>query len=81
MSTPATRVKKSAAAIRGAKTLGQSKTRSLARNFTSEPPSMEEPRLRDMLKDPILLSLMQSDGVEPAHLMRILAVARRALPQ
>jgi len=42
-------------------------------------PSMDEPRLRDMLRDPILLSLMRSDKVEPAQLRSLLDSTRARL--
>jgi hypothetical protein len=79
MTAPATRTKKSLAALRGANPAGQTKVHAIVRNFTADVPSMEEPRLRDMLQDPILLRLMQSDGVEPAQLLTLLADARRGL--
>jgi hypothetical protein len=45
----------------------------------NDPPSMDEPRLGDMLKDPILQQLMSSDKVEPAELRSLLKDARQRL--
>jgi hypothetical protein len=47
--------------------------------YAAEPPTMAEPSLRDMLKDPILLRLMHSDGVEPHQLLTLLDDARSRL--
>ncbi len=47
--------------------------------ITKDLPSMDEPRLRDMLTDPILLSLMRSDRVEPAQLRSLLDETRARL--
>jgi hypothetical protein len=45
----------------------------------SESPSMDEPRLQDMLQDPILLRLMTSDNVEPRDLVTLLDDTRAKL--
>lgn len=47
--------------------------------LASEIPSMDEPRLQDMLRDPILLRLMTSDNVEPRDLMTLLDDTRAKL--
>ncbi len=49
------------------------------RRLASDNPSMEEPRLHDMLQDPILLRLMSSDKVEPQQLMTLMDEARAKL--
>jgi len=45
----------------------------------NDPPSMDEPLLGDMLRDPILQQLMHSDKVEPAQLQLLLEDARHRL--
>jgi hypothetical protein len=42
-------------------------------------PSMEEPRLRDMLLDPIMQRLMTSDGITQSQLLSLVAIARSRL--
>ena len=42
-------------------------------------PSMEEPSLRDMLQDPIMERLMDSDGITLNQLLTLVAVARSRL--
>jgi hypothetical protein len=44
-----------------------------------DPPSMEEPRLRDMLLDPIMQRLMTSDGITQSQLLSLVAIARSRL--
>jgi hypothetical protein len=44
-----------------------------------EPPSMEEPTLREMLRDPIMQRLMTSDGITQSQLMLVVAAARSRL--
>jgi hypothetical protein len=44
-----------------------------------EPPSMEEPTLREMLRDPIMQRLMTSDGITQNQLMSLVAAARSRL--
>jgi hypothetical protein len=41
-----------------------------------EPPSMEEPSLREMLHDPIMQRLMSSDGITQNQLLSLIAAAR-----
>ena len=42
-------------------------------------PSMEEPSLGDMLQDPIMLRLMNSDGITHNQLVTLVAAARSRL--
>jgi hypothetical protein len=44
-----------------------------------EPPSMEEPSLREMLGDPIMQRLMTSDGITRSQLLSLVAAARSRL--
>lgn len=44
-----------------------------------EPPSMEEPTLREMLRDPIMQRLMTSDGITRNQLLSLVAAARSRL--
>ncbi len=39
----------------------------------------EEPRLTDLMEDPVLRRLMASDGVHPEQLMAVIAEARTKL--
>jgi hypothetical protein len=75
MKATATRAKKSEAVQAARRAL---KGPSGGRVF-SDLPSMDEPRLGDMLKDPILQQLMNSDKVEPAQLRLLLDDARQRL--
>jgi hypothetical protein len=47
--------------------------------FLADKPSMAEPALGDLLRDPIMQHLMRSDGVEPRHLLSLLDDARTRL--
>lgn len=42
-------------------------------------PSMEEPSLREMLRDPIMQRLMTSDGITRDQLLSLVAAARSRL--
>jgi hypothetical protein len=44
-----------------------------------EPPSMDEPALQDMLRDPIMQRLMTSDGITKSQLLTLVAAARSRL--
>jgi hypothetical protein len=44
-----------------------------------DPPSMEEPSLREMLNDPIMQRLMTSDGITRNQLLSLVAAARSRL--
>jgi len=46
------------------------------RGTYAELPSMEEPSLREMLRDPIMQRLMTSDGITRNQLMLLVAAAR-----
>ncbi len=45
----------------------------------SDLPSMEEPSLREMLRDPIMQRLMTSDGITHSQLLSLFAAARSRL--
>ena len=44
-----------------------------------EPPSMDEPSLHEMLRDPIIQRLMTSDGITKTQLLTLVAAARSRL--
>ena len=64
---------------RAAQTVRPLATPMACARFAGDPPSMDEPPLQEMLKDPILQRLMRSDKVEPAQLQSLLADARSRL--
>jgi len=74
MKATATRAKEAAKAAARRALKGPTGTR-----VFNEPPSMDEPLLGDMLKDPILQQLMHSDRVEPAQLRLLLDDTRHRL--
>lgn len=49
------------------------------RASVSDLPSMDEPALRDMLKDPIMQRLMSSDGITRNQLLTLVAAARNRM--
>ena len=46
------------------------------RSFADDFPSMEEPSLREMLRDPIIQRLMTSDGITKSQFLTLIAAAR-----
>ena len=46
------------------------------RTHSADLPSMEEPTLHEMLRDPIMQRLMTSDGITRSQLMTLVAAAR-----
>ena len=44
-----------------------------------EPPSMDEPTLHEMLRDPIMQRLMTSDGITKTQLMSLVNATRSRL--
>lgn len=46
------------------------------RNLSSDLPSMDEPTLHEMLRDPIMQRLMTSDGITRSQLLTLVAAAR-----
>ena len=46
------------------------------RAHLADPPSMDEPTLHEMLRDPIMQRLMSSDGITRTQLMTLVAAAR-----
>ena len=46
------------------------------RRFPTDPPSMDEPTLHEMLRDPIMQRLMTSDGITKSQLLTLVAAAR-----
>jgi hypothetical protein len=46
------------------------------RSLQADPPSMDEPDLQEMLRDPIMERLMTSDGITKSQLMTLVAAAR-----
>lgn len=46
------------------------------RSHYSDPPSMDEPSLTEMLRDPIMQRLMTSDGITKSQLLSLVAAAR-----
>ncbi len=46
------------------------------RTAHAEIPSMDEPSLREMLRDPIMQRLMTSDGITQTQLLSLVAAAR-----
>lgn len=46
------------------------------RSLTSDAPSMDEPTLHEMLRDPIMQRLMSSDGITRSQLLTLVAAAR-----
>ena len=46
------------------------------RSHHADPPSMDEPDLQEMLRDPIMQRLMTSDGITRSQLMTLVAAAR-----
>lgn len=59
-----------------AKTLRPVRQASPQRSFSSDLPSMDEPSLREMLRDPIMQRLMTSDGITRSQLLTLVAAAR-----
>ena len=77
MTARATRARKPRVAAKSAKSTQPANPDD--RLFSSDPPSMAEPLLREMLKDPMLLRLMSSDGIEPKQLTTLLDDTRSRL--
>lgn len=75
MTARATRPRNSLAA-KTARTVSQPKSDRIDR---VEPPSMEEPTLREMLGDPIMQRLMTSDGITKSQLLSLVDAARSRL--
>jgi len=75
MTARATRPKKTPTA----RTASASSQQKADRSAPLDPLSMEEPRLRDMLLDPIMQRLMSSDGITQNQLMVLVAAARSRL--
>ena len=48
----------------------------MQRSLISDSPSMDEPTLHEMLRDPIMQRLMTSDGITRSQLMTLVAAAR-----
>jgi hypothetical protein len=46
------------------------------RSHHADPPSMDEPDLQEMLRDPIMQRLMTSDGITQSQLLTLVAAAR-----
>ena len=75
MTARATRPKKPLAA-KTLRTVGQPQSE---RGFVTDLPSMEEPTLQEMLRDPIIQRLMSSDGITRSQLMILVAAARNRM--
>ncbi len=75
MTARATRPRNKPAA-RTASTVQQPKS---DRTAHIEPPSMDEPTLHEMLRDPIMQRLMTSDGITKTQLLSLVAAARSRL--
>ena len=46
------------------------------RSLHADPPSMDEPDLQEMLRDPIMQRLMTSDGITQSQLLTLVAATR-----
>jgi len=59
-----------------AKTVRPVREAKTQRSLSADPPSMDEPTLHEMLRDPIMQRLMTSDGITRSQLLTLVAAAR-----